>query len=227
MQLEHINHYKTRLLIFFGGFYTDYNCFEEFDTKTSDILFVNDYSSLDFNELMYFDFSCFSEINLIAYSYGVWAANEAYKAHALPQINKSVGISGTYYPVHPEFGINPKVFNIMLNALSLETMAKFEQNMLANCAGAKSGGLIKKPQRSLENLRDELINIKKYSKYPEDGEEFEFETMILTKNDKIFSYKAQENFFNSRNWKNTRSLVLNTGHFPFFEFKTLDNILEA
>ncbi len=223
MQLTHINHDKTRLLIFFGGFYTDYNCFEEFDTKTSDILFVNDYSNLDFEELRYFDFTPFGEINLIAYSYGVWAANEAYKARALPEINKSVGISGTYYPVNAEYGINPKVFNIMLNAMSLETMARFERNMLENCAG----GEIKKAQRTIENLKNELINIKRYSLIPSSGDEFEFETMVLTKQDKIFPYKSQENFFNSRDWKNTHKVILNTGHFPFFEFKTLDNILEA
>ncbi len=224
MQFHHINHDKTRLLIFFGGFYTDYNCFEEFDTKTSDILFINDYSNLDFEELRYFDFSPYSEINLIAYSYGVWAANEAYKACALPEINKSIAISGTYYPVHEKFGINPKVFNIMLNALSVDTMARFRENMLSGGAG----GEIKQAERTLDNLRDELINIKKYSVMSaDDADEFEFETYIMTKNDKIFPFRAQENFVNSRDWKNTHSVILNTGHFPFFEFENFDNILEA
>lgn len=224
MQFHHINHDKTKLLIFFGGFYTDYNCFEKFDTKTSDILFINDYSNLDFEELRYFDFSPYSEINLIAYSYGVWAANEAYKARALPAINKSTAISGTYYPVHEKFGINPKVFNIMLNALSADTMARFKENMLSGGAG----GEIKQAERTLDNLRDELINIKKYSVIPsDDADEFEFETYIMTKNDKIFPFRAQENFFNSRDWKNTHSVILNTGHFPFFEFENFDNIPEA
>lgn len=223
MQFHHINYDKTRLLIFFGGFYTDYNCFEEFDTKTSDILFINDYSNLDFEELRYFDFSPYSEINLIAYSYGVWAANEAYKARALPEINKSVAISGTYYPVHEKYGINPKVFNIMLNALSIDTMAKFRENM----SSGGIGGEIKQAERTLENLREELINIKKYSIMQNEADEFEFETYVMTKNDKIFPCRAQENFFNSRDWKNTHSVILNTGHFPFFEFQNFDNILEA
>ncbi len=223
MQFHHINHDRTKLLIFFGGFYTDYNCFEEFDTKTSDILFINDYSNLDFEELRYFDFSPYSEINLIAYSYGVWAANEAYKARALPEINKSVAISGTYYPVHEKYGINPKVFNIMLNALSMDTMAKFRENMSSGGAG----GEIKQAERTLENLREELINIKKYSIMQNEADEFEFETYVMTKNDKIFPCRAQENFFNLRDWKNTHSVILNTGHFPFFEFQNFDNILEA
>ncbi len=218
MRLNHINHDKTRLLLFFGGFNTDYNCFEQFDTKTSDILFVNDYSNMDFEELRYFDFSFYTEINLIAYSYGVWALNQAYLARALPEINKSIAICGTFYPVHSEFGINPKVFNIMLNALSLQTMANFEKNMLANCAG----GEFKKADRTLENLRQELINIKASAVQNLDEDGFEFDTVITTKNDKIFPYKAQEAF-----WANHRhKIALNTGHFPFFEFETLDKILD-
>lgn len=219
MQFNHINHDKTKLLLFFGGFYTDYNCFEEFDTKTSDILFINDYSKMDFTELRYFDFLPYSEINLIAYSYGVWGANMAYLSKSLPsEINKSVAIAGTFCPVHPEFGINPKVFNIMLNALSMQTIANFERNMLAN----SGDGEIKKADRTIENLREELITIKNNSKECalEDG--FNFDTVILTKNDRIFPFRAQEAFFSNHPHK----IALETGHFPFFSFETLDNILE-
>lgn len=220
MQFNHINHDKTKLLLFFGGFYTDYNCFEEFDTKTSDILFINDYSNMDFEELRYFDFTPYTEINLIAYSYGVWALNQAYLTKSLPpDINKSVAISGTFCPVHPVFGINERVFNIMLNALSMQTMANFEKNMLAN----SGNDTIKKADRTLENLRQELITIKSQSGECPMGEGFNFDTVILTKNDKIFPFRAQEAFFENHPHK----IILETGHFPFFEFKTLDNILEA
>lgn len=218
MRLNHINHDKTRLLLFFGGFNTDYNCFEQFDRKTSDILFINDYSNMDFEELRYFDFSPYTEINLTAYSYGVWAANQAHLAQSLPEINKSIAISGTYYPVHSEFGINPKVFNIMLNALSLQTMANFEKNMLANCLE----GEFKKADRTLENLRQELINIKASALKSSNEDGFEFDTVIITKKDKIFPYRAQEAFWNNHRHK----IVLDTGHFPFFEFETLDKMLE-
>ena len=67
MKLFHINNDSTRLLIFFAGFYTDNNCFMEFDNKKSDILFVYDYSDLNFDEIAYFDFTPYVEINLIAW----------------------------------------------------------------------------------------------------------------------------------------------------------------
>ncbi len=220
MRFNHINHDKTRLLIFFGGFYTDYNCFEAFDTKTSDILFINDYSKMDFEELRYFDFTPYAEINAIAYSYGVWAMNEAFLSKSLPSnINKSVGISGTFCPVHSVFGINPKVYNIMLNALSVQTILNFEKNMYANCG---NGVEIKHAERTLENLREELLNIKAKSGECQMEDGFQFDTVILTKNDKIFPFRAQEAFFENHPHK----LILETGHFPFFEFETFDKILE-
>lgn len=217
MQFHHINHDKTRMLIFFGGFYTDYNCFEEFDSKTSDILFINDYSKMDFEELTYFDFSPYTEVNLIAYSYGVWAANRAYRKKALPEINKSVGIAGTYHPIHTLYGINPKVYMIMLNALSQQTIKNFEANMLKG-----SSGEIKPAERSIENLRQELISIKQHSNDILEGEDLKLDTVILTKEDRIFPYRAQEAFFENHPHK----IKVSTGHFPFFEFETLDNILE-
>lgn len=224
MRLFHINHDRTRLLIFFGGFYTDYNCFKNFDTKTSDILFINDYSNMDFEELRYFDFTPYTEINLIAYSYGVWALNCAYLIKALPEINKSVAISGTFCPVHTVFGINPKVFNIMLNAMSIsalgtKTIENFEQNMLANCDGREN---FKKAERTLENLRQELISIKNNAKECRMEDGFQFDSVILTKDDKIFPFRAQDEFFKDH----PHRVILNTGHFPFFEFESLDEILE-
>jgi len=191
----------------------------EFDTKTSDILFINDYSKMDFEELRYFDFTPYTEINAIAYSYGVWAMNEAYLAKSLPSdINKSVAISGTFCPVHSVFGINPKVYNIMLNALSMQTIANFKKNMSQNCAGE-----VKQADRTLENLREELINIRAKSRECKMEDGFQFDTVILTENDKIFPFKAQAAFFE----KHPHKVILKTGHFPFFEFETFDNILEA
>lgn len=231
MQLNLINHDKTRLTVFFGGFYTDYTSFEDFDTKTADILFINDYSKMDFSNLRYFDFTPYAEINVIAYSYGVWALNMAFLNKALPEINKTTAIAGTFCPVHPVFGINPRVFNIMLNALSVQTMANFERNLMANSAPkAPYGGPgenpentgFKSPQRSIENLREELISIKNNGGECALNEGVPVDTAILTMNDKIFPYKAQAAFYETHPHK----ISLNTGHFPFFEFETLDKILE-
>lgn len=216
MKLFHINHDKTRLLIFFAGFYTDPDCFVEFDNNTSDILFIYDYSDLNFDELYYFDFSPYVEINLIAYSYGVFAANEGYEF--LPPLNKAVAISGTIYPIDENYGINPKIYDLMLNSFNEDVVHNFKMKMELN-----SNGTIKDAKRTVENLKEELINIKNYVQTRKIEMNLPFDAAVLTKKDRIIPYSAQKNFWNFHN----NTFELNTGHFPFFEFENFDEILEV
>ncbi len=215
MKLFHINNDSTRLLIFFAGFYTDNNCFMEFDNKKSDILFIYDYSDLNFDEIAYFDFTPYVEINLIAYSYGVFAANLA--ADFLPEINNSVAISGTIFPIDENYGIKPKIYDLMLNSFNLDVIQNFKNKMEMN-----SGGIIQNSKREIENLKSELMNIKNFVLNNEIKENFEFSKVIITKKDRIIPYLAQKSF-----WEGHRNVYeLDLGHFPFFNFKNFDEILE-
>ncbi len=215
MKTFHINHDSTRLLIFFCGFYTDADCFIEFDNNSSDILFVYDYSDFDVSELNYFDFTPYVEINLIAYSYGVFAANVAYDF--LPVLNKKIAISGTIFPIDDNFGIPLKIYDIMLNSFSLDVIKNFKAKMQKN-----SNGEIKDSKRSLESLKNELISIKNYVLNNKIEENLEFDTVILTKKDRIIPYSAQSAFYSDHHNK----IELEVGHFPFFEFSNFDEILE-
>lgn len=216
MKSFHINHDKTRLLIFFCGFYTDENCFIEFDNNSSDILFIYDYSDLDFSELEYFDYSPYVEINLIAYSYGVFAANEA--ARFLPPLNNAVAIAGTIYPIDDNYGIKPKIYDLMLNSFNVDVIKNFKAKMELN-----SKGEIKAAKRTVENLKAELTEIKKYVLRNEIKQNLDFEKVIITKKDKIIPYSAQKLFWERQN----NVLEIDSGHFPFFEFENFDEILEV
>jgi len=215
MKTFHINHDSTRLLIFFCGFYTDADCFIEFDNNSSDILFVYDYSDFDVSELNYFDFSPYVEINLIAYSYGVFATNAVYDF--LPALDKKIAISGTIFPIDDNFGIPLKIYDIMLNSFSLDVIKNFKAKMQKN-----SNGEIKDSKRSLESLKNELISIKNYVLNNKIEENLEFDTVILTKKDRIIPYSAQSAFYSDHHNK----IVIDCGHFPFFEFNNFDEILE-
>ena len=197
MKLFHVNNDKLKLLIFFCGFYTDPECFIEFDNGSSDILFVYDYSTLNSGELEYFDFSIYTEINLIAYSYGVFGANESYRA--LPEINNSVAISGTIYPIDEFFGIKPKIYDLMLNSFNEEVIKNFKAKMEID------SGTIKNSKRTVENLKN-----------------FKFDKVIITKKDRIIPYSSQKNFWELHN----NIEEINCGHFPFFNYKDFDEILE-
>ncbi len=215
MKLFHINHDKTRLLIFFCGFYTNAESFAEFDNATSDILFVYDYSDLDFSELEYFDFSFYAEINLIAYSWGVFAANIG--SGFLPPLDKKVAISGTIFPIHDTYGIPLKIVDLMLNNFNEDVVLNFKNKMELN-----SNCNIKAVKRTVENLKEEMISIKNYVLSHEIRESLNFDFVVITKKDKIFSYKNQINFWAGHN----NILELDMGHFPFFYFENFDKILE-
>ena len=161
MKTEFISHDKNSLIIFFCGFYTDANCFIEFDNGKSDLLFVYDYSDMQTNPLEYFDFLGYTQISVIAYSYGVWALNYVYNQDLLPQVDSSCALCGTFCPIDNEYGVNEKVYEIMMRSLNADTIEKFEKKM---AIGSSSPLNIKSANRKIENLLDELLNIKIVSK---------------------------------------------------------------
>lgn len=220
MKTEFISHGKNSLIIFFCGFYTDANCFIEFDNNKNDLLFVYDYSDMENNPIEYFDFLNYTEVSVIAYSYGVWALNYVYNQDLLPDIKSSCAICGTFRPIDNEYGVNEKIYEIMTKSLNEDTIEKFEQKM---AIGSSFPLKIKRANRQIQNLVNELLNIKALSKSIWFKKNFNFDKVVIAKKDRIFPYSSQSNFWAAHKNK----LELDCGHFPFFEFRDFDEILEG
>ena len=220
LKTEFISHNKSSLIVFFCGFYTDANCFIEFDNGKNDLLFVYDYSDMENNPLEYFDFLDYTKVRVISYAYGVWALNYVYNQNLLPKIESSCALCGTFCPIDNEYGVNEKIYDLMARSLNSDTIEKFEQKM---ALGATSPLKIKSANRKIENLSDELLNIKVVSKRTWFKKNFEFDKVVLAKKDRIFPYSSQANFWAAHKHK----VELECGHFPFFEFKDFDEILES
>ena len=220
LKTEFISHNKSSLIVFFCGFYTDANCFIEFDNGKNDLLFVYDYSDMENNPLEYFDFLDYTKVSVIAYSYGVWALNYVYNQNLLPKIESSCALCGTFCPIDNEYGVNEKIYDLMARSLNSDTIEKFEQKM---ALGATSPLKIKSANRKIENLSDELLNIKVVSKRTWFKKNFEFDKVVLARKDRIFPYSSQANFWAAHKHK----VELECGHFPFFEFRDFDEILES
>lgn len=217
MKLELINHGRTKLLIFFCGFYTDASCFAEFDNCAFDILFAWDYSELDYSVFDEIDFTPYTEVNLVAYSYGVWAGAGVARDY-LPYIEKSVAVAGTLLPVHDEFGVPEKIFTLMLNSLSQDTLENFERKMFQGTPATSI-----RAEQELQNLEDELLNVlKNRDLHGLNAGISSYDHVIITKNDKIFPCRSQRAF-----WQNHRNKTeLECGHFPFYEFKNFEEMLD-
>lgn len=191
--------------------------FLHLDDKKSDILFVWDYSDLGFfpekKDKIALDFDAYKNIYLIAFSYGVWASSFI----KLPQLKKSVAVAGTGYVIDDKYGITQKVFDLMLDSISPQVMEKFGQRMFLNINDWDKYKRIK-PERDFYDVKRELEEIKKNASKV--FSQRKFDSAILCEKDKIFPFSSQKNYF-----KNTPQTIINTGHFPFFEFKSFSEIL--
>ena len=209
MQLFHKNNGKKSLLIFFSGWALDFNplahLFSDEILADKDLLFVWDYRNNDFE----FDFSKYEKIDVVSFSYGVFMSQFV----ELPQINSNVAICGTLCPISREFGINPKMFDLTLKTLNEITLQKFYQNMFSDENEYEKFLSVNSSSKiNIENLKEELENIKKMSLKGQ--KDVVFTKSIIAHNDRIIPTNAQVNY-----WKDKISAkIIDSGHFPFFEY---------
>ncbi len=194
-----IHEHTPRLLLFFAGWGADATPFQMYRPKGSDFLICYDYRTLAF------DVTClneYSEINLIGWSMGVWAAsqvmvnfvNRSRKETYSFRMGRSVAINGTPYPIDDYRGIPTAIYNGTLEGLTGASLHKFLRRM---CADAKAFRkfLEVTPRRPLEELRDELIAVKVLQKC-EQGEKskescFQWQQAVVGKEDRIIPPKNQ------------------------------------
>lgn len=203
---------SDELLIFFCGWGLDEKPFREFNSNC-DVLFLYNYSNLELN----FDFSKYSKIGLLAYSYGVFMSS-LFKEN-LPKIDYSIAINGTLKPIDDEFGIPKKIFELTLENMSLETALKFRKRLFNKDEDFQKFNA-NLPHRLIEDSLAELEFIKKCAHdFP--NQDFKFDKVIISSEDKIYPTKAQRAF-----WANHENLKeIKTGHFPFYQFESFHDTI--
>lgn len=174
-----IHEHHSRLLLFFAGWGADETPFKAYRPANSDFMLCHDYRTLDFEASRLKEYK---EINVIAWSMGVWAASQV-----LPQLSQQVGasiaINGTPYPVDDQLGIPTAIFQGTLEGLTGASLHKFLRRMCANSAAFKDF-LEVTPRRALEELRDELATIEQtyYNSLPT---HYHWQKALVGSNDRI------------------------------------------
>ena len=138
-------------MLFFAGWGMDHHPFEHYIPHHMDFAVCYDYQSL---ELDWSFFVKYKEIHLVAWSMGVWAASHCDITNHLP-IKTCIAINGTITPVNNLYGIPEKIYQGTLTGLNENTLRKFQLRMCGGSDAFKSFQRIA-PQRSLENIKDEL-----------------------------------------------------------------------
>lgn len=144
---------SKRLLLIFAGWGMDARPFASLRRDDCDLMVAYDYS--DGVERGDDALSEYDEIMVLAWSFGVIAADRFMALNPDLPFTSRVAVNGTLWPVDEQYGIAPTVFRGTLDNLSDATVVKFRRRM---CGGSKAYAdwEEKAPRRSLDSLRREL-----------------------------------------------------------------------
>lgn len=171
-----IKNNSKKLIVFFNGWSMDENAVKHLSTSQHDVVMLYNYSDLEIPESIINESNGYEEINIIAWSFGVWSAAAVINQFKNPK--NIVAINGTLIPIDNSFGIKEKIFNLTLFLLSSTTYASFFKNMFSSIDEYEKS-LNSIPKREIEDKKNELSQIKKLTSEQNVSEEINRFTKII------------------------------------------------
>ena len=190
------------LIVFFNGWGMDESVVKHLNYNNYDVLMIYDYNNLDTD----FDFSKlnkYSKKHLVAWSMGVMIATKFNISY-----DSATAINGTLAPIDNNYGIPTRIYDLTIKNYNEFGAKKFIKNMFNEDIE------LPKCNRKFENQKTELSAIKAYKA----NENFKYNRVIISNNDKIIPTKNQCNY-----WEIDANIE--SGHCPFFNFKTWEELL--
>ena len=193
---------SDRLLLIFTGWASDERLFSMFSDAKQDVCVCSDYQTLEWNVQL---FQSYKEIEVIAWSLGVFVANKILLDSDLP-IVKAVAINGTLYPCDDEKGIPKTIYNGTEESLTEENLLKFYRRMCKNKEDYKNFLIhkfsfpITELQEALQNIRTTFVETLRATSLPETTI---FTEVIIGLSDRIFPAKNQQ-----QAWENFPNIKL-------------------
>lgn len=206
------NNNSNELILLFNGWGMDERPYKPI-ASSRDILFVSDYTDLELN----FDFSKYEKIILMTFSAGAFMA--AYLKEKLPKLDLKIALSGNFYLFKDGLGTPQEMLYAMEN-VSFENALEFRKNLVDT---VKDYNLFNKnqPHRTLESSLKEIKLLQEYSKENKTLD-FEFDKVIIGKQDKFLPYEHQ-----LKAWNGFKNLTpIEGGHFLFYKFNDFDEIIK-
>ena len=201
----HHNHHRECIL-FFSGWGMDAAPFRFLPAARHDLCMFSDYRHLQPVDLK--PFAGYERLHLVAWSMGVWVAGHLLAEQATC-FASSTAIGGTLTPVDKQCGIPPESYGDMVDHFNQDVLNSFYRNMFDD-EDQLSRFLTNRPQRSLQELRDEMVAFRDAFIRSGPGRDI-YSQKIITSRDRIFSGRNQ-----MRAWGKGCGTVRNWPHFPFF-----------
>lgn len=222
MQIELIKRADNNpnLIIYFAGWGTPATAVSHLALpENTDLLLCYDYQDLALNV----DLSPYSQIRVVAWSMGVWVANQVLGQTPLVS---ATAINGTGRPCDDEMGIPQAVFIGTLEQLDERNLAKFQRRMCGDSATFEQYNQLT-GQRDWQQVRSELNEL--YQSIQQDnGKSLNWTKAIVGEKDRIFPSQNQLNFWQIYAAEQKQSAVQNgtefvlqimpLPHYPFARF---------
>ncbi len=213
------------LLVFFNGWGMDHRIAAYLLRESlasgfcQDMLACYDYHTLETEDGFMDGISRYSSITVLAWSFGVWAAQHT----ELPPIGRAIAINGTLHPVDAGMGIPPEVFQATLSTYCEENRHRFNRRMCGTREALELFSCMS-PQREtsdqlseLERLQEHLLNrdIKR------SAASWHYNHAVIGGRDGVFPPHQQHHA-----WKGVpQTFIADMPHFPFFYFRNLQEVL--
>ncbi|MBR6127341.1 DUF452 family protein [bacterium] len=208
MKQYFINKNSNKLILFFAGWGCDEYEFEHL-IADCDLLIFYDYTDLEYN----FDFSRYSEINILSFSAGVFVGS-VFKY--VFNINKKIAVGGNPYLFDEKLGLSESMQKTLFE-LTEDSCEEFTKNYLVkteeeylNFHNAKrTPESCQKEFTALKNLYD-----KEYKNINDD-----YDIAIIGAEDPIFNPDSQKEYYSER-----IRIIDNARHNLFFRIKNYNEI---
>ncbi|OBW95270.1 hypothetical protein QV08_03440 [Gallibacterium salpingitidis] len=204
MKLQYNKQGCTDLIVYFAGWGTPPSVVQHLDNVNKyDVLICYDYQDL----ALEFDFSPYQNIYLVAWSMGVWVAEQVMQN---VQLTKAIAINGTSYPRHDQFGIPEAIFDGTLTGLDQSNRHKFERRM------CQSRTLLAEYQsladyREFDNIYQELSYLSQCICEIPPKKEFHWDIAWIGSQDRIFPVENQQAYWQTR----CQIQMIAAGHYLF------------
>lgn len=208
MRIEYLQRGKPNLIVYFAGWGTPPSVVSHLELGDQyDLLICYDYRDLQLD----FDFSPYQQIYLVAWSMGVWVAEQVMQQIPL---SKAIAINGTSFPSDDQFGIPKQIFTGTLAGLDEANRHKFERRM------CQSKALLADYQqradyRSLADIYQELAYLAEQIELRPQVP-FNWDIAWIATQDRIFPVENQRAYWQDR----CQIRTIEAGHYAFPYLKT-------
>ncbi len=213
MKFRHIDHGSKNLIIFFTGWGCDENQFSFLNDPNDDVLILFDYDCLT----VPFDFSKYTELNVIAYSAGVFVSSLI--TGNWSHVKKRVAVNGNPYLFDEKLGLPKRILNV-LETIDEDNYLEFRRRYMIETDAEFEKYNRLQSLRTIESCARELDFLKKtYAKH-KDNIRSNFDKALFSEHEPFFILDHQKTFYAEK-----IKIVPAARHHLFFKFNSFEEIL--